>query len=898
MIGEEIVEQRKERMFKFIKQKTNWISYLLLGLITYIAVYIRTRNMGGLKDITTGTWTLGPDLDPFLFLRWAKYIVSNGTMMVVDKMRYVPLGYNTAGEMNLHTYMIVWLYKILHLFSNEITITYSAVIFPVIMFALTIIAFFFLVREIFWSNFKNKQYQDIIALISCFFLSVISSLLPRTIAGIPEKESAAFFFMFLAFYFFLRAWRTKRFKPQIILAILSGITTAFTSLIWGGYGYIFMVIGATVFISFLIGKVNLRKIYIYSIWILSSFIFMYPFCTRYSIKTLLTSINTGSSLIVLIIMLTHLLIYETKIKNYFNKGIFEKIPKQLISTIISISLFGIGVSFLFGFDFIYDKVDAIYHTLVKPATSRLIQTVAENRQPYFTEWSGSFGPFIKNIPLFFWLFFVGSIYLFSTIVKKVVKSKERIMLTLGYIIFLIAIVFSRYSGSSLFNGENSISLCAYFGGAILFGGLLFYYYLRLNKEGRLENLKSIIFGNILLLCFFVLAIVSARGMVRLIMVLVPPTSIIIGYFIVSSFNKLRRNHDGELIKIISFILIGLIIVASAYSGFYFYKSSVNRASGFYPSQYQWQWQKAMAWVRDNTQEDAVFGHWWDYGYWIQSIGERATVLDGGNTISYWNHLMGREVLTSPDDGTALEFLYAHNTTHYLIDSTEIGKYGAYSKIGSNMSYDRISYIPPFLLNEKEMFETKKGITYVYPTNIGLDDDFIWEENGTKYFFVKENSGIGAIILEEENGKFLQPKAIFVNQNGQFKIPLKYVYSNGKLEKFDFGIEAGVFFIDRLEQEGEGLRQIKNGAGFYLSKRTVKSFLVRKYLFGEENNFKLVHTEPNYIIGGLRSQGLAIGDFVYFQGQFLGPIKIWEINYPKNIKFKEEYLSVKYPAEIV
>src|SRR3990172_10160255 len=108
----------------------------------------------------------------------------------------------------------------------------------------------------------------------------------------------------------------------------------------------------------------------------------------------------------------------------------------------------------------------------------------------------------------------------------------------------------------------------------------------------------------------------------------------------------------------------------------------------------------MTWVRENTERNTVFGHWWDYGYWVQSIGERATVLDGGNAISYWNHMMGRYALTGTNETEALEFLYAHNTTHFLIDSTDIGKYPAFSSIGSDENYDRRSWISPFLKDPK------------------------------------------------------------------------------------------------------------------------------------------------------------------------------------------------------
>jgi hypothetical protein len=80
MENEKLVEQRVDKALGFFKKNYNWIAYLVLALIVYLSVKIRTQNLKGLRDITTGTWTLGPDLDPFLFLRWAKYIVENGTL--------------------------------------------------------------------------------------------------------------------------------------------------------------------------------------------------------------------------------------------------------------------------------------------------------------------------------------------------------------------------------------------------------------------------------------------------------------------------------------------------------------------------------------------------------------------------------------------------------------------------------------------------------------------------------------------------------------------------------------------------------------------------------------------------------------------------------------------------
>ena len=69
-----------------------------------------------------------------------------------------------------------------------------------------------------------------------------------------------------------------------------------------------------------------------------------------------------------------------------------------------------------------------------------------------------------------------------------------------------------------------------------------------------------------------------------------------------------------------------------------------------------QWQNSMAWVRNNTDEGSLFVHWWDYGYWVQYLGERPTIADGGHGNSFWDHLIGRYVLTTAKPEAALSFL--------------------------------------------------------------------------------------------------------------------------------------------------------------------------------------------------------------------------------------------------
>jgi asparagine N-glycosylation enzyme membrane subunit Stt3 len=668
-------------------------------------------------------------------------------------------------------------------------------------------------------------------------------------------------------------------------------------LIWGGYQYIPLVLAGSIGVAFILGQIDKNKIIVFGIWTLISFSLLISLSLKYTLRKLINAPVISFSFLILIIIVTHQIIFKTNLHKKIYRSYFKKIPKEIFSGGVISILMIVGSALVFGVDFISSKLDRLISALVNPATSRLIQTVAENRQPYFGEWSNAFDPIIYGIPVFFWLFFIGSVYVFYKMVSSF-KLKERMIMTGSYLFFLIAIIFSRYSPSSVFNGENDASLIFYALGFIVLIGVNGYYYVKcyFNEERKYKLLK-INFGLVFLLAFFVLGVISARGAVRLIMMLVPPISIVVSYFVVSLINDMR-NADGENKKKILKVLVIIIAVLTIFSGGAYYYILINLSAGYIPEDYEQQWQKAMSWVRDNTPENAVFGHWWDYGYWVQSIGERTTILDGGNAVSYWNHLMGRHVLTSPNDKTALEFLYAHNTTHYLIDSTDVWKYISYSAIGSNIEYDRQNVILEFSGDNGNIQEFPGGLIHSYFMEIYLNEDIFWENNGTNYYFPKENSGIGTILIIDINGSLEQPQAVFVKGTSeQVTVPLKYLYANGELKEFENGIEAGVILFDTLLEENGRVGRVPNSAGFYLSNRTINSFIVRKYFFGEEGNFKLVHSEPNYIAEVVRSKGHEIGEFVHYQGEFYGPIKIWEIEYPEDIEFKEEYLETKYPEEL-
>jgi asparagine N-glycosylation enzyme membrane subunit Stt3 len=895
-IKEEIISKREDKFINFLKKPEIWaVGFLILLII--LGVYIRIQplninsNTGkpGLWDIATNTWTLGPDLDPWLFTRYAQTIVENGSLPVIDSLRNVPLGFDVSKETQLLPMMIVGVYYFLNIFSNN-SVMFAALIFPVIMFGLTIISFFLFVREVFVRKNKNATKANIIALISTLFMTVIPALLPRTIAGIPEKESAAFFFLFLSLYFFLKAWKSEKTKNYITLSILAGVSTACLGAVWGGVLYAFIAIALSVFIAFILNKVHKKELIIYVLWVISSFSLIVLY-SKYKISDLVSSLDTGLVCLVLLVLIIHNIIWNTKIRNFkiLNTGI---IPKSIISSIVATILVFIIVLIFLGPNFIISKVDAVNHALLTPVTGRWQITVAENRQPYFTEWGASFGPYIKNIPIVFWLFFAGSILLLTKIFESIKKKDLWVLIGL-YIFFFLGLVFSRYSASSVFNGENFISRVFYYGSAIIFLGFLIYYYIKDFREGN-NKFEMVDFEYILLFSLFLFCLVTTRGAVRLVMVLAPIAPIFIGYLIVELTSKLFKIKD-DVWKVIAGFFILIIILAGIFSCYTFYQESKGQAQSMIPSYYNQQWQKAMNWVKTETPTSAVFAHWWDYGYWVQSIGNRATITDGGNAISFWNYYMGRLVLTGDNQKDALDFLYSHNATYLLIDSSDIGKYSAFSSIGSDAKYDRYSWVGTFLQDEKQTVETRNETDYVYLGGTAMDEDLIINDSGKEILLPGQAAGIGAIVLPTTNLNstivFGQPYIITVYQNKQYKVNLRYLSVNGEFKDFKSGIEATAFIFPSLTMQGQSVSKNPIGAAMYLSPRLMRGMLAQIYIledpFKKFTNFNLTHSEPNLIIADLNKQGMSLPKFVYFQG-VQGPIDVWKINYKGDEKFNPAY----------
>ncbi len=872
------LEKKREDLIKTIKEKKEWFTYIFLGIIIWFGSWMRLQNLNMLKDVTTGKY-IPLALDPHLFLKYAKYIVEHGSLYAHDATRFVPEGISTVKYVFMSSF-IAYLYKIMHFFNPSVTVEYADVVYPVICFAVAMFFFFLLVRRLF---------EVKVAILSTLFLTIVPAFLHRTMAGFSDHEALGVMLMFMAMYFYVVGWQQKETKKSVLFGALAGLFTGLMGLTWGGWKFLLLIIGGFTLVEFFFAKIKNKDVYQYSAWVVAFVIPITLWIPMFNIKELLSSFTTSVAFLVLFVLLVDLFLFKKDIFK-FKQKIKGKVPVSVASFVISVVLGLILITASIGSTALVEKVDEISDNLLHPlGNDRWELTVAEQHQPYFTTWVGQFGPNWFNLPLYLTLFMVGSIILFYNMVGR---NKIKIKLTAVYVLFLLAFTMSRHSPNSLFNGVNTISKTVYLGSlaAFILLGVYFYFSSYYNNKEEYNKIRSWDKKYIFVLIWFLIMVVAARGASRLMFIFAPITALMASYAVVNIAEMIYKLKNKTLVIVLGVILLLVLVNPFTIPGHgvinSFSKATMNQAKYSGPG-YNQQWQMTGKWARENLPEDAVFGHWWDYGYWVQSGFERATVLDGTNKNRFWNYLMGRNGLTAQSQNEALEFLKAHKTTHFLIVAAEIGKYTAYSSIGSNEDYDRYSWITTFSLNEGATQETRNMTMMTYQGSYVLDDDFVYEGKA----FPAKGSGIGAIFvpmkqIKDENGaltnmEFGQPHVALMNKGQRTDVPLECIYFNGQMQKFSQpGLKGCLRMIPTLQDNG----QLKNimGAGLYVSEEGMNALWPNLYLF-EQNNpaydtsaFKMVYGDDG-----------TYAPISLHRGRVIGPQKIWEINYPAGFTLDPE-----------
>ncbi len=909
-IGE--IKEGLNKAVNFLKNKKvqNVIVILLLLSIIFVGVSIRTQNLDLLIDQTTEEH-IPLALDPFYFLRVTEIIAEQGSLPEYDEMRAHPT-VKTGWTNEIWPYYTPTIHKIAKVFDPDITLRFTAIIIPVIFFVLGIVAFFFLVFFLTGSRVAGIS--------ASAFLTVLPPFLFRSMSGFYDHEITgmfAFFITLIAFTFALRFFDKagssdkNNIYKSISFGVLVGFLTIFTMANWGGIAnFVFMIIPLSFLLFWLIKVKNLEEnqknitIYLsfYITFFISSIIFglLFGFDLSKVIGTItLNSSSMLNGLVLLFIISDFIMIRYGRMITPLKEKIKER--RILFSSGLVIAIGVILLSIIKGN--IFSFIGNIFESILRPfGTGRIGLTVAENRQPFLDEWISQMGD------IFYWLF-VGGLVALGTMISKAVKEKNnRYLFVLFWILLLTGILYSRVSSGSLLDGNSFMSKLFYFGSVALFAWFSIKLYKDPNEDLKIRPELLIIFS------WMIFMLIGARGAIRLFFVITPFTCLSAGILISSlgnAYMKKPKNTDsseGNLSKIFISILFIVVIIASVLSLSNLASTSSAQASQTAPSA-NVQWQKSMEWVRENTSENSIFAHWWDYGYWVQYLGERPTIMDGGYRGDGLAHLTGRYLLTEKKPEVALSLMKTYNVSHLLIDPTDMGKYPAYSKIGSNNEWDRFSTVSATSVDSSQTQTQGNITTRVYPSGRGVEDDIVYEdENGKKTFlpgaaFDKEGNPnyrsffIGSVIETTESGSsvsFRQTKGIFIYNGQRYEIPIRKIYFQGEIIDFGKGIDTTLMIIPSIEQSQDGVQIDNLGATIYLNSRVQDSLFAQLYLMNDpEDRYPTVtlsHVEYDPVVSSLRSQGLTgIGDFVQFRG-FRGPIKIWKIDYPEDTLAKEEFLS--------
>jgi asparagine N-glycosylation enzyme membrane subunit Stt3 len=798
---------------EILKLNSKWLYLLGLIPVFIVALFVRTRNLG----ILAGKYLI--ELDSYNFFRYSKMLLENGSVSAIDMMRYVPIGSKTVTELFFPKTM-VFIYKILHAFAPNLSQIEWHVIYPPIITVISLIIFFLFVKELFNSR---------TALVATAFLAVLPAYLYRTAAGFADHDAMGMLFMFISLWFFAMAWRRAPiYKPWLPISMMciSGLFTAMTAATFGSYQYLIYGISIFVLCSVILNsKIEPHQVLMYYFWMIVYLGIGYLLNIKYKLVGLPGEVVGFTALYLLVYLL---------LKKPLAK--YTKVPYPLIPAL----LLAPGLMLV--------NIQNILLMLLRHNVARIFYTVSENAQPFFASgWWPQFG--------FIFIFaMAGSaicIYrLFQT--TEYSKVKAQWWAAIAYGIFFSAFIFGRYADSS--SPIVAFLSATYFYWLIGFLAFLAVLYLIVYYKDK-PVLKEIGTKWPLLFMFvwFMIALLAARGQIRLLFMAAPPFAIMASLFINEGLDWCQRRAltvRKAAMPFLIMIAIAAIVVGS-------WQCSVMNS--YMGSMTPGQWGDSMDWIRENTPENSVFAHWWDYGYLTLAVGERAVIADGGNERD-WNYYLARYVMLGKPDtimNESLTYMKSHEVTHLLYSSEEIPKYGAFAYIGDENG-DRDSVIGVFGYQQQR--ETRDGVA------IDLGGTWMFDQDYTlgQLIYTKQAAIVGFSIPIVNDSVSTAPIA-HVWRNGQvMDFPITCLVSNGQRQMFQDGIIQGC------------LVPIGGGA-LWLSPKAADTLFARLYIYNEDIPwFKLVYQDE---------QPLAV-----YNGRIIGPIKIWELNYPENISLNPAMLK--------
>lgn len=205
------------------------------------------------------------------------------------------------------------------------------------------------------------------------------------------------------------------------------------------------------------------------------------------------------------------------------------------------------------------------------------------------------------------------------------------------------------------------------------------------------------------------------------------------------------------------------------------------------------WLDALDWIKNNTPKDAVVASWWDYGYWISTMGERASLADNSTIHTIIIQNIARMFLSNPD--TAWNSLNELEADYVLI-------FIAGEKISINAPGSFYSLLGGGDESKKQWFMKIAG----HDTRKYLHSD---GTSGTDYFW--NETLLGKMIpfnvlgyvnpnnLNEQSKTYVPGTVAIYEKDVKFTSdgdgPLRLVYASSSFTEEKIGPMIGVFIYE-------------------------------------------------------------------------------------------------------
>ena len=205
------------------------------------------------------------------------------------------------------------------------------------------------------------------------------------------------------------------------------------------------------------------------------------------------------------------------------------------------------------------------------------------------------------------------------------------------------------------------------------------------------------------------------------------------------------------------------------------------------------WLDALEWIKLNTPEDSVIASWWDYGYWIQTLAERATLADNSTLETPIIQNIARMLLSTPNEGWKM--LQDMNADYVVVfvagerfdakyDNEQVSYLGHGGDESKAIWFIRIAELP-----EQKYFEFNSGVFNNYFWNETLLGKMIPFSTITYY-----NTELQKETLTYQSG-FIPISIKDIKYSDSTNDPLWLVYTSPSFYDEKPGPMTGVFIYE-------------------------------------------------------------------------------------------------------